>query len=117
MQHENTLEALEQLVVEWAADKGIFAKATAYKQAEKTLEECGELLHAIGMQTVASRYDEGDLQQATDEVKDALGDIFVTIIIGAHMQGFTIGQCLQSAYDVIAKRKGQMINGKFVKDA
>lgn len=28
----------------------------------------------------------------------------------------TIESCIDSAYDVIAKRKGEMVNGTFIKD-
>lgn len=97
------LAELEQSVIEWAADKGIFTKATAYNQAQKTLEECGELLHAIG-------------QDNRPEIIDSVGDIAVTIIIQAHMQGLDLETCLQSAYDVIKHRKGSMKNGQFVKE-
>jgi hypothetical protein len=38
------------------------------------------------------------------------------MIIQAEMQGVTIEECLNSAYDVISKRTGKMINGQFVKD-
>jgi len=34
----------------------------------------------------------------------------------AHMQGVTIEDCIDSAYKVISKRTGKMINGTFVKD-
>jgi NTP pyrophosphatase (non-canonical NTP hydrolase) len=47
---------------------------------------------------------------------DALGDILVTIIIQAEMQGLKLEECLESAYNVISKRTGKMINGTFVKD-
>jgi NTP pyrophosphatase (non-canonical NTP hydrolase) len=97
------MEYLERLIIKWAEDKGIFEKATPYKQASKTLEECGELLHAIGA------------NDAT-EIKDAIGDIIVTLVIQAEMQGLTLLECLQSAYDVIKDRKGKMVNGQFVKD-
>jgi len=33
------------------------------------------------------------------------------------MRGVNIENCISSAYDVISKRKGKMINGTFVKDA
>lgn len=97
---------MKELIIkvhEWANDKGIFDKATRFKQAQKTLEECGELLHAIG---------------ANDdhEIKDSIGDILVTIIIQAEMNELTIEECLSSAYEVISKRSGRMINGTFVKD-
>jgi len=47
---------------------------------------------------------------------DAIGDITVTLIIQAEMQGLDFQDCLQAAYDVISKRTGKMIDGQFVKD-
>jgi NTP pyrophosphatase (non-canonical NTP hydrolase) len=52
-----------------------------------------------------------------EEIIDALGDILVTIIIQAELQGVSLTECLESAYNVIAKRSGVMINGQFVKNA
>ena len=94
---------IETKVLQWAKDRQIFAKATPYKQALKTLEECGELLHSIG------QYNEA-------EIKDAIGDIIVTLIIQAEMQGTTIEECLESAYDVIKNRSGKTANRTFIKD-
>ena len=34
----------------------------------------------------------------------------------AHIEGHKIEYCIDSAYDVINKRTGSMINGTFVKD-
>lgn len=97
------MEELEAKVLQWAKDKQILEKATTYKQALKTLEECGELLHSIG-------------SDDKEEIKDAIGDILVTLIIQAEMQGVTIKECLQSAYNVIKDRSGIMNNGMFIKD-
>ena len=94
---------LEVCVEQWAKDKGIFDKATPIKQAMKTVEEVTELCNAI-------------LDNDIVEIKDAIGDIVVTLIIQAKMQGMTIEECLNAAYDVISKRTGKMINGTFVKD-
>jgi hypothetical protein len=119
MQHENTLEALEQLVIQWAEDKEIFAKATPIKQGEKTGEEYSEMMRALGKQELLHDIDHPSVALKNDvkaEIADSIGDQIVTLIIGAHMQGLTIGQCLQGAYDVISKRTGTIINGKFVKD-
>jgi len=90
-------------VLQWAQEKRILAKSNPMKQGLKTLEEVTELLQAIQ-------------DNNADEVKDAYGDILVTIIIGAEMSGMDIEDCLQSAYDVISKRTGKMVNGTFVKD-
>lgn len=49
------------------------------------------------------------------ELKDGIGDVVVTLIILAQQNGLTIEDCLQTAYDVISKRTGKMIDGVFVK--
>jgi NTP pyrophosphatase (non-canonical NTP hydrolase) len=95
---------LEALVVAWADEKGILAKATTLKQAEKTMEEVQELIDAI----------KNDDQE---EIEDALGDILVTIIIQAKMQNMSLIECLEISYNIIAKRTGKMIDGQFKKDA
>lgn len=95
---------LENLVIEWAQNKGILEKATTAAQANKTMEECQELIDAIQ-------------DNNRDEIADALGDILVTIIIQAKMQNMSLLECLEGAYNVIAKRTGKMVNGQFVKDA
>jgi NTP pyrophosphatase (non-canonical NTP hydrolase) len=97
------MKTLIKQVEEWAEAKGILTHATTLRQAEKTLEETNELICAI-------------LNEDSHEIKDAIGDIMVTIIIQAKMQGLTIEECLQSAYDVISKRTGKMMNGQFIKD-
>jgi NTP pyrophosphatase (non-canonical NTP hydrolase) len=94
---------LECCVESWAEEKGILSKATPIKQAMKTQEELTELLNAI-------------LDEDPVEIKDAIGDIMVTLIIQAKMQGITIEECLNSAYDIISKRTGKMVNGQFVKE-
>jgi len=95
---------LETLVIKWAAEKGILEKATPARQADKTMEEVEELKDAI-------------LHDNRAEIIDALGDILVTIIIQAKMQNLSLVECLDSAYQVIAKRTGKMVDGQFVKNA
>jgi len=95
---------LECAVENWAEEKGILSKATPIKQALKTQEEVTELCNAI-------------IDNNRLEVIDAIGDIMVTLIIQAKMQDLSLEECLESAYNVISKRKGKMINGQFVKDA
>lgn len=94
---------LEHAVEEWAKNKGILDKATPMAQALKTLEETTELCTAINAND-------------RNEIIDAMGDIMVTLIIQAKMQDITLEECLESAYNVISKRTGKMVNGQFVKD-
>ena len=92
-----------QLVEQWAEEKGILSKAWPLTQAIKTQEEVNELCHAI-------------LNNNRDEIKDAIGDIMVTLIIQCKMQGMDLQDCLESAYNVIKNRTGKMVGGVFVKD-
>jgi len=94
---------LEALVISWAEQKGILKNGTPDAQCEKTFEEVTELSAAI-------------YENNKEEIIDALGDILVTIIIQAEMQGLKLEDCLQSAYNVISKRTGVMIDGQFYKD-
>lgn len=112
---KNTIE----LVKQWAIDKGIIEKATPLAQWEKTQEELNELHEALvinnnGLEAFVNS--KGSICNTEDEIKDAIGDIIVTLIIQAQMNNIEIEDCLNSAYDVISKRTGKMIDGKFVKD-
>jgi NTP pyrophosphatase (non-canonical NTP hydrolase) len=94
---------LETAVIDWAKEKGILDKGTPMAQALKTLEETTELCNAVNANDYA-------------EIEDALGDVMVTILIQAEMQGMSLEDCLESAYNTISKRKGKMIDGQFVKE-
>jgi len=96
-------QELEKLVIDWSREKGILQNGTTMSQAMKTWEEVHELKDAI-------------VNDDKEEIIDALGDILVTIIIQAEMQGLSLESCLESAYNVISKRTGKMVDGQFVKD-
>ena len=51
-----------------------------------------------------------------EEIQDAVGDMVVVLTNLAHLQAMSIEECIHSAYNVIAKRTGKMINGTSVKD-
>lgn len=112
-------QELEKLVIEWAHEKGIMEKATPLAQGLKTLEECDELLEALSAQKSGLTQfinSKGKMMNTQEELKDALGDILVTIIIQSALQDFSLEDCLEGAYNVISKRSGKMIDGTFVKD-
>ena len=91
------------LIRDWAETRGLYAKGDPITQYCKLQEECGELAKAL-------------LQDDKPEIEDAIGDIVVVLTNLAHLAGFTIEDCIDSAYNVISKRTGRMINGTFVKD-
>lgn len=95
---------LEDLVVAWAEDKGILERSTPQAQLLKTVSELGELADAT-------------IKDDVDGIVDGLGDVLVTLIIFAEMQGVPLKACLQAAYGVIKDRQGSMsASGAFVKD-
>lgn len=112
-------EELEEKVLDWANEKEILTKATPLTQIEKTQEELDETKEALFWD---SRYvlqyenKKGKLVNTKEEIADGYGDQLVTLIIGARMNGLNLIDCLESAYNVISKRTGTMINGTFVKD-
>jgi NTP pyrophosphatase (non-canonical NTP hydrolase) len=97
------LENEFQPIREWAAEKGILAQSTIKKQFEKLMEEVEETRTAIKNENL-------------EELKDGIGDCVVVLTNMAALAGMTIEDCINSAYEVISKRKGKMINGKFVKE-
>lgn len=90
-------------IIQWGQEKGIYDKATPLDQMRKMQEEVGELWEAIAI------YDES-------KIIEELGDVLVTAILQAEMNGLTIQGCLAHALAKISARKGRMINGQFVKD-
>ena len=92
-----------ELIREWAKERGLYDKGNPHTQYVKLQEEAGELAKAM-------------LKEDKPEIIDAIGDMVVVLTNLSHMQGVTIEQCIDSAYNVISKRTGKMINGTFVKD-
>jgi NTP pyrophosphatase (non-canonical NTP hydrolase) len=87
----------------WADERGIYRNGDTKTQYVKLLEESGELARAI-------------LKNDKPEFIDAIGDMVVVLTNLAALEGLKIEDCVTSAYDVIASRKGNMINGTFVKE-
>lgn len=110
---------LNELVIEWAKEKGILEKATSLTQMQKTIEEVEETRDALMMkQNGVMQYvnAQGKEKNTREEIKDGFGDILVTILIGCEMQNLDPLDCLETAYNVISKRKGVMKDGVFVKE-
>jgi NTP pyrophosphatase (non-canonical NTP hydrolase) len=99
MKLKNEFEPIRQ----WAKDRGIYVKGDPKTQFIKLQEEMGELAQSI-------------LKSDDAEFLDAIGDCVVVLTNLAALKGYHIEDCINSAYDVIAKRTGKMENGTFVKD-
>ena len=92
-----------QKIRDWAGERGLYTKGDTKTQFAKLVEETGELAQAI-------------LKKDDAEFADAIGDMVVVLTNMAHLGGTTIEECIDSAYEVISKRTGKMVNGTFVKD-
>ena len=77
----------------------------------KILEPSGWYKHFVG-----SELAKAIIKDDKEEFIDALGDCVVVLVNLAKLGGYNLEDCINSAYDVIAKRTGSMINGSFVKN-
>lgn len=99
------MNELNEKIAQWFAERGITANGKMMGQAIKTLEETTELIDAI------NKNDEA-------EIKDAIGDIYVTILGVCQVAGYDIDKCIEGAYNEIKDRTGYLTpEGIFVKDA
>lgn len=115
----NVFKQLNERVVIWASDKGILKKATPLTQHSKTQEEVNELFEALFAQNndlIHFTNSKGDRKDTQEEIKDAIGDILVTLLIQCRLQNLNPLDCLESALNIIEKRNGKIINGVFVKN-
>ena len=94
---------MNDLVLQWAEERGLLKAENAPRQMLKLMEEVGELAGAM------AKNKQGD-------IVDAIGDCTIVLIILAKQLGYDYEQCLVDAYNVIKERKGKLINGVFVKD-
>ena len=88
---------------DWASERGIYQKGDPKTQYIKLLEEMGELAKAI-------------LKNDKAEFVDAIGDCVVVLTNLAKLGGENIEDCINSAYNEIANRTGEMKNGTFVRN-
>lgn len=99
MSYANT----EMKVIQWGEARGIVQNSTPFAQALKTKEELEELFDAIS-------------KDDKDAIKDAYGDILVTLVMGAACADLDLVECFKGAYEEIKDRKGFLNKeGLFIK--
>ena len=69
----------------------------------KVMEELGELANGIN-------------KNKQDLIIDSIGDVYVVLVILCMQLGLDINDCIKVAYNEIKDRKGEMVNGTFVKE-
>jgi len=98
------MNELQNNIIKWAKDRGIHYPENAKNQLLKSFEEMGELSSSL-------------LKGDQAGLKDAIGDVIVTLIILSSTQGTSITECLELAWNEIKDRKGKTINGTFIKES
>jgi len=94
---------VEMKVIQWGEARQIVQNSTPYAQALKSQEELYELFEAIENKDMAA-------------MKDAYGDILVTLIMGCACADLDLVECLKGAYEEIKDRKGYLNKeGLFIK--
>ena len=99
-----TLEEFETNIIDWGTQRGILPNPDMIAQFNKTMEETQELAQGIVSQNKA-------------EVRDAIGDIFVTLVMQTQAWDLSMNDCVAQAWNDIKDRKGKMVDGQFVKEA
>lgn len=96
------MDELVEKVKAWGREKGIDNPS---RQLNKVIEEVGELAHEVCRDRLDS-----------EEFRDSIGDVLVTVIILADITGNDPKECLEEAYHEIANRKGKTSDRMFIKD-
>jgi len=91
-----------QQVVSWHLARNLIHGSTDKDQVLKLIQEVGELSDSICKQ-----------QSPIDDI----GDIMVVLLNIAVRNNLSLTDCLNHAYNDIKDRKGQMIDGIFVKES
>ena len=99
-----SLDRLNEKIVQWGHDRQIIDNSTAKDQFLKCVSEVGELGDALAKNQHA-------------EMIDAIGDVYVTLCMVAECSGIDMPYCIQSSWEEIKDRTGHLTpEGVFVKD-
>ena len=123
--NNKSFEELKEYVLDWAEDKDLLHSENADKQFMKFIEEIFEFKSEMDYFIKAKEildlnndnsYEKEKYKLISERMILEYGDILVTLIILAKQLDIDPVICLQLAYEKIKDRKGQTINGKFVKE-
>lgn len=134
-------EEFKNNVEKWAEERGIYEQSTEAHQQAKALEEIGEYLTAenddermdaigdIAVCIVNAAYFVREPLKPYDTTTDWIGEVAKSVCGSYYAQSLSelktcaryedlnFNDCLEKAWNEIKKRKGRMVNGKFVKNA
>lgn len=92
------------MIKQWANERNLHTADPA-KQILKIGEEYGELCEFITKDKHIS------------VAKDAIGDLYVTLVVLSMQLNLDIEKCIEEALEIIQDRKGVIKNGVFIKES
>ena len=92
------LNKLTSAIKLWSIDRNLHTQ----DHKMQTLK-VGELFKAI-------------VKNDTEELIDAVGDTYVTLVILCQQLGIEIEDCVHAAYSEIKDRRGKLVDGTFIKE-
>lgn len=96
-------DEFQDYIEDWANQRGLIEKSTIEAQLLKLVEETAELITAIRKRDKA-------------KTVDGIGDVQVVLAVISIKLGLYLSECASSAFEEIKNRKGEMVNGQFVKE-
>jgi hypothetical protein len=85
MKHYDYIEK----ILDWAEERNLLTQGDVFMQLEKSREENSELTKAI------TKYEKGNAQ-AYDEIKDAIGDVYVTLVVASEIRGLPVHEIFKN---------------------
>lgn len=121
---DGQFEEFIRQVLNWAKDKDLLHEANAGKQFMKFMEEVFEFRDEWTLYNDELSFNDGCkeidedsyLCELEDNMNLEMGDIFVTLIILCDQLNLDPVECLGRAYGKIKSRRGETINGVFIKE-
>lgn len=85
MKHYDYIEK----ILDWAEERNLLTQGDVFMQLEISREENSELTKAI------TKYEKGNAQ-AYDEIKDAIGDVYVTLVVASEIRGLPVHEIFKN---------------------
>ena len=103
-------ENWQNIIRDWANERGLYSAVTNYSQFKKMIEESVEWIEA------ADTYDNNTTDENKVNEMMEIGDMLVVLTNKAESRGYSLHECGMMAYEKIKNRTGHIENGSFVKD-
>lgn len=119
---DKVFEILREKVLDWGKNKDLLHEENAEKQFLKFVEEIFEFrdewllfVHEYNKCSYGEANNDPEVVELRGNMKLEMGDVFITLIILCDQLNMDPVDCLGRAYEKIKDRKGETINGVFIK--